>query len=273
MLPYADLHIHSIHSDGTMTAGEILAAARAAGVGLLAIADHNMLAAVPEAQAACPDDILLLPAAELDSLLGQCDLHILAYGINDKDAAFRRFVARGRALLDLISTRLIDRMCADHPELSFEEYRAFRYDRTLGGWGAPYYLMEKGVCATFKEGLAFYRAYDCGYDCVPFPTTEEACAAIHAAGGKAVLAHPGESLPEGFSLDALLPLGIDGLECHYPTHTPEQTQRFLAFCRQHGLLITSGSDCHGSFFGGRGPIGMLKTPITALQLGGLLPLK
>lgn len=76
---------------------------------------------------------------------------------------------------------------------------------------------------------------------------------IHLAGGKAILAHPGRvfksltanKLEE--TLNELFILGIDGVECYYPTHTEEQLNICLMACKENNKIITSGSECHGDF--------------------------
>ena len=77
----------------------------------------------------------------------------------------------------------------------------------------------------------------------------ECIAAIHDAGGKAVLAHPCQlgcshgRLEE--ILRALKDAGLDGIECFYPRHSPEQTAAYLRLADKYGLHITGGSDFHG----------------------------
>jgi predicted metal-dependent phosphoesterase TrpH len=108
---------------------------------------------------------------------------------------------------------------------------------------------------------------------VDFPSIETVCENIHKAGGKAVLAHPGVTIKETDidlfekELRRLILSGPDGIECYYPTHTLEITQLCLKICRERDLLITSGSDCHGSF--GTAEVGQMSTPIKLLQLGSL----
>jgi predicted metal-dependent phosphoesterase TrpH len=142
----------------------------------------------------------------------------------------------------------------------------------LGGWPALHYLVFKGLAETPFEAIRYYGQYGCGYATAGFPSVTETCRAVHAAGGKAVLAHPGESIPERTDtvqmLTELFAFGLDGLECYYPKHSTEMTGLCLDFCRERGLLVTGGSDCHGAF--GSSAIGEIRTPIESLRLDGLL---
>jgi sugar phosphate isomerase/epimerase len=80
---------------------------------------------------------------------------------------------------------------------------------------------------------------------------DEIIQVAHAAGGLAVLAHPGRSkgiyaIPAtAEDIAALALAGLDGVEVFYPTHTEEQRARYLGLARRHGLLVTGGSDSHG----------------------------
>jgi len=74
----------------------------------------------------------------------------------------------------------------------------------------------------------------------------EACELIHRAGGQAVLAHPGFlDEPEAVIRDLAAGARLDGVECYYAEHTPEQTARFLRLCHELELAPTGGSDFHG----------------------------
>jgi hypothetical protein len=78
------------------------------------------------------------------------------------------------------------------------------------------------------------------------PSTADAIAAIHAAGGVAVWAHPfwdeDDTLP---LIERFVGEGLDGVECFYTTHTEEQVRTLHAACRERGLLITGSADFHG----------------------------
>jgi predicted metal-dependent phosphoesterase TrpH len=271
---YADLHIHSYYSDGTMSPEEILIKARENEVGLLAVTDHNILEGTLElSKISNKYNIECIPAVELDSLDGHTDIHILGYGINPSDQVFNEFVRKNRYLLDLISIKLIDKMQNDYDFISPEDYSEFTYDSRKGGWKALHYLMDKEMTKSLMEGCKYYTKYDCSYDCVDFPSVKTVCQYIHDAGGRAVLAHPGVVIKETDitvfqnKLESLIDLGLDGIECYYPVHTTEITMACLSICEKRNLLVTAGSDFHGSF--GDADIGEMKVPIEKIRLGDI----
>nr|MDD6335055.1 PHP domain-containing protein [bacterium] len=272
--PYADLHVHSLHSDGTMDVKEIVRTARMAGVELLAVADHNVLAGSRELVRQAPKGMRFLSAVELDCVEGDCHLHVLGYGVDLQSEAFTAFVYAQRQALDGMSDTLITRMAENCDQVSLEAFHAFEPTPGVGGWKALEYLLEAGVTASLKEGMALYTAYGCRYQEAGFAGAKDTIDAIHAAGGKAVLAHPGISLEQEAledMLEHLFALGLDGVECYYPGHSQQAERACLDSCRQHHALITAGSDCHGTF--GDTAIGQNRVPIHKLELGDLLEKK
>ncbi len=272
---YIDLHLQSYYSDGTMSPEELVRAAVNNQVGLMAITDHNVLTAVGELEELSQEyGIAYLSGVELDSIDQGSDIHILGYGVDAGNDTFTQFVKNNRAILDDISVRLISDMEKDYENISLADFQAYSYDRGKGGWKALHYFMEKGLTESLREGFAIYNQYGITNDSGDYPPISEVLKQIHNAGGKAILAHPGVSIketdPELFRLRLLqlLEQGFDGVECYYPTHSAEVTELCLKLCREQGLLITTGSDCHGSF--GYSEVGELKIRMDQLVLGDLV---
>ena len=272
---FVDLHLHSYYSDGTMSPEEIVRAAVANQVGLLAITDHNVLTAVRELEELSREyGIAYLSGVELDSIDLGSDIHILGYGVDCGNDTFTRFVKNNRDILDNISVRLICDMEKDYKDISLADFWAFSYDRGRGGWKALHYFMEKGLTKSLREGFSIYNHYGITNDSGDYPPIHEVLKQIHDAGGKAIVAHPGVSIkekdPELFRhrLLQLLEQGFDGVECYYPTHSDEIMNLCLEVCRERKLLITTGSDCHGDF--GYSQVGELKIRMDQLVLGDLV---
>lgn len=260
--PTFDLQSHSTHSDGALSPAEVVRRAAGAGVELLALTDHDTATGVAEAQRAAQEvSISLVPATEISSLDGgRQDLHILGYLIEPED----------RALTDLLTRSRGDRqdraraMAQALRELGFEldTARMSEQEREGHAVGRPH-LAQAVVSAPAnrerleREGLSeatsFLRAYliEGRPAFVPraAPSIAETVAAIHAAGGLAVWAHPFWDVADE---DAVLEtigrfqaLGLDGVEVFYPTHTPPQVELLARRCAELGLLTTGSSDFHG----------------------------
>jgi hypothetical protein len=106
---------------------------------------------------------------------------------------------------------------------------------------------------------------------------KEVVAAVHGAGGLAILAHPGDRLPADeweAHLLRLVQWGLDGVECYYPAHDPAYTRACRAFCDTYGLCVTAGCDDHGGFAERVGDVhytlGALSVDTDMLRLGKLI---
>jgi len=262
-----DLHIHSVYSDGTMTPARIVDEAKRRGVTRLAVCDHNVVAGTLEAKPLAEDaGLKFIPGVEIDAMLMGRDAHILCYGADLTDENLLVRIRHARARLDWMSDELLRRMLPDFPTLDYDEYESLPHDPSQGGWKLLQYLKAKEITAKLGDAMHFYGDYAVGYEAAGFHPAAEVIAAIHAAGGCAILAHPGvtfrEDPVEAFNEARLL--GVDGAECFYPRHTAALTERLLRFCDFHNLSATAGSDCHGSFE--RARIGDACAPADALRL-------
>ena len=272
--PFADLHIHSYYSDGSMSPEEIVEAAVENDVGLLAIADHNVLEGSINVKSLCrANEIQYLSAVEIDTLDKDGFQHILAYGFDISNSMFSDFIKHLRFMLDEMSVKLIERMKTDYSSVSLSDYFEYKYDRQLGGWKGINYLLDKGITSSLKDGMSFYSTYDVLHNNAGFSTIAATAYRIKMAGGYSVLSHPGELLDtsdiEGFKdeMRRIISYGVDGIECYYPNNSDTVTQACLDVCNEDDLIITAGSDCHGTFIENR--VGEMDIPISKLRLKGL----
>ncbi|MGH2947008.1 MAG: PHP domain-containing protein [Solirubrobacteraceae bacterium] len=262
MPPTFDLQSHSNHSDGALPAADVVAHAAAAGVRLLALTDHDTVDGVAEARAAAAKHgIALSPAAELSAVHGTHeDLHILGYEIDVEDPDLLACLHDFRA----DRSRRIEAMAARLGELGFQLDDAPLQARRAAGKpiGRPHLadaVLEHPANAArlLAEGIdgrdALFPPYlvpgAAAYVARSRPTVPQAIEVIHAAGGVAVWAHPfwdldrvGEALA---TLDAFAAAGLDGVECFYAAHGPEETRILHAAARERGLLATGSADFHG----------------------------
>lgn len=270
----ADLHVHTWYSDSSLSPEAVVEEARANGVTLLAVADHEKFEGSREAAALCGVvGIRLIPAAELTCVEGGIEYHVLCYGADDANAPLRAQAAQSRRILDDMSVWLVEKLAPEYPAVSVPDFQAFTYDRGLGGWKGLHYLLARGVTDSLRAGMALYARYGITYANAGFPDMASLLSLIHGAGGRAVLAHPGYTLRKE-PTDAIVrqtahlyDLGLDGLECHYPLHDERLTSRLIDLCQARGGMITAGSDCHGVF--GRTQVGEMNVSTDQIDLRGL----
>ncbi len=255
--PPIDLHIHSTASDGTLTPGEILQRAKRLGLGAIAITDHDGLDGCREAlRLGIPEGLGFLTGVEISadrpaSLPGEGSVHILGYRIRLDDPALNAAFGRLQSARGERNPRIIARLQALGIPITLAEVEA---EADGGHPGRPHIarvLVRKGITATIDE--AFARLLGNGkpaYVGKERIAIGQAIALIGAAGGIAVLAHPGLlELGEERRLERLLgelkEMGLQGLEVFFPDHSVEQTAAYARLAERLGLLMTGGTDFHG----------------------------
>jgi predicted metal-dependent phosphoesterase TrpH len=267
-----DLHLHTTASDGRWTPQQLVTEVQRAGIGLFGVTDHDSMGSLKAtARLVASTGLRFLPGIELSSRLDGTLFHILGYGFDPGDRELRRLVEANMARLNWENDEAVRLLARTGYPVSLSDYKTYSWDRTRGGWKALNYLLDLGLVDGVRgyfgglfsgDGLVHPRA--------PFPPPDEVMATIRKAGGTTVLAHPGVGfygqLDNG-RLDALVEMGLQGLECYSMQHTVADTRRFLAYARSRSLLITGGSDCHGGFVGRE--LGVPQVRVRDLVLGEL----
>lgn len=246
-MKFCDLHLHTTYSDSTHTPGELVEQASKAGIGVIAVADHDTVSGIkPVTEAAKTYDIEVIPAIELTAEYDGLEIHILGYFIEFEDEAFLR-------QLEVLKKRRVERIYKIAEKLkdmgiSIDTDDVFALSHNKGSVGRPHIarvLVKSGYCRTMGEAFEKYigdncPAYVCGFRFSP----QEAIRLIRATAGVSVLAHP-YTLHDDNLIPLLVKAGIQGLEVYYPEHSASMTERYKNLAQHYGLLITGGSDCHG----------------------------
>jgi 3',5'-nucleoside bisphosphate phosphatase len=255
--PSFDLQSHSTCSDGELPPRAVVAAARAAGVELLALTDHDTVDGVDEAlEAAAAEGLRVVPATELSSIDGDHeDLHVLGYGLDHRSPALLDALERFRADRFARGERMADALREIGLELDFPDRGGRPVGRphlALAAFEHPansMRLRDEGI-VNFSQLLERYLIPGApAYRRRTRPTVAEAIETIHAAGGAAVWAHPFWDLDADTevlaAVDRFAAVGLDGVEAFYVTHTERQTRLVAEHCAALGLLSTGSADFHG----------------------------
>jgi predicted metal-dependent phosphoesterase TrpH len=268
-----DLHIHTTASDGTWTPALTVAAVKAAGLGLFAVTDHDTAANVAAAgRLAAAAGLGFLPGVEISTTQAGRLFHILGYGVDPAAVELARILEANTALMEEVDHDSIKKLAADGLPVDYDEFCAYEHDPARGGWKSLSFLIDKGLCRGVGDFFSELFTAKRGIVFPAFAPPAAAIAAIKAAGGVAVLAHPGSdfhgpALEE--TLDYFASEDIEGVECFHPGHDAATTRRAVAWCDRHRLLITGGSDCHGGFVAHR-RLGQPAVRLSDLRLGRLL---
>jgi predicted metal-dependent phosphoesterase TrpH len=240
----ADLHCHSTFSDGTDTPQQLIEKARACGLSALAITDHDTIEAYKEAfPFAKSIEFPLLNGVEFSAFYGNEPVHILAYAYKMDSVALRELCARHQKRRLERNLRILEKLKTLGIEI---DPATLHYQ---GSWGRPHIahaLLMQGVVTSIQEAFQVYLgtgklAYDPGEPV----SVEETLNVIHAARGKAVLAHP-HLLQRSTTVRAMLKMPFDGLECYYARFEPAQEKKWIALAQERRWIITGGSDYHGT---------------------------
>lgn len=246
-----DLHTHSSVSDGTETPAELVRAAAAAGIGTMALTDHDTTAGWQEAFAAASGTgITVIPGMELSTNYGPASVHMLAYLFNPLDGAIIAETARIRDGRLHRAERIVERIARDY-DLSWDDVLAQSTDGgTLGRPHIADALVAKGHVAdrgaAFQSILHWRSGY---YEKYYAPSPLEGVRMIVAAGGVPVLAHPATRgryrVIDEATIAELADAGLFGLEVHHRDNTEDGKVRLYELAHKFDLQITGSSDYHG----------------------------
>jgi predicted metal-dependent phosphoesterase TrpH len=242
-----ELHCHTTASDGLHSPSEVVRLAKQRDVKLLAITDHDTIAAHKEALAAGDAmGLRVIPGIEVSSLSAQGEVHVLGYNVRPDDDATINTLHSLRGVRVARARGMIEKLAALGIHVPFARVQAMAGDAMIGRPHIARALVELGTVQNTQAAFDLYLA-EGKPAFVPHEglTPAQAVNLIHAAHGVAVLAHP--ALYRGdlaVLLDDLLAAGLDGIEAFYPLHTPAQTEQYKSIAKQHGLVLTGGSDFH-----------------------------
>jgi len=242
----ADLHLHTMYSDGTFTPRELVKRSRALGINIIAITDHDSIEGVFPAMAAGEKlGVRVIPGVELSAHHGGIEVHIIGLFIDVLNPPFLEML-RTMQQLRVKRIHTISKLLRDlGVDITAGEILAVAGDGTPSRAHVAKALVERGLVDDYRAAFQRYLG-DTGPANAPkrFLSMHECIELISSAWGVAVFAHPGATRH-----DELLPVFADmgghALETYYPSYTNHQTRHYLNLAGQLNLLPSGGSDCHG----------------------------
>ena len=255
---YIDLHTHSCLSDGSLTPVELLTAARDAGIGILALTDHNATADLSPLQAAFPE-LTLIQGAEITCRYLDQELHVVALGIDPENGKLRAVLQNNQPDRRPYLSAILEKLRALGIDVgTYDELQAANPNsRHFGRMQIAKEMQRRGYVATADEAFDVYmgaHGQRLAYVANPlkYVTLEEAVEAILDAGGVPVLAHLYYYLLDAEGERALVRRFQElagekaAMEVHYAAYTPEQRESLAAIADEFGLMHSCASDFHGN---------------------------
>jgi predicted metal-dependent phosphoesterase TrpH len=246
-----DLHVHSNASDGTDAPAEVIRRARAAGLDVLALTDHDTQAGIAEARAALPDEMTLIPGMELSCLLDGRSVHLLCYLFDPGDQDLTAETERIRDDRTYRAEAMVARLVELGAPVTWSRVREIADDAVIGRPHIARAMAEAGVVPTPADAFTADWIADGGRAFVDRYALDlpRAIGLVRAAGGVPVLAHPrspGYEIPDEVIVNCVT-AGLAGIEVFHLDHDQPTRAHLAGLATALNLIATGGSDDHGSF--------------------------
>lgn len=253
-----DLHSHSIASDGLLPAREVAARAKDGGVDVWALTDHDETRALPEAREAAEalgvrfvDGVEISVTWRPDAAAKGTTIHMVGLRIDPANPVLQAGLKQIRAGRDERAARMArDLEIAGIPGALEGSKKYATNPELVSRSHFARFLVEAGKARNTHHAFAHYLTEGKpGYVAHQWATLPEAMEWIRAAGGVAVVAHPGRyklgagQLAQFF--DEFKDLGGRAIEVMTGSHTTEQYNHFAEVARCYGFMASRGSDYHG----------------------------
>jgi len=243
----ADLHLHTVFSDGTYQPQELVEQARRSGLSCISVVDHDTVEGITATLSfAKKNAIEVIPGIELSAGHNGTEVHILGYLIDyhNKELLQKLEFLRNNRTVRIYE--MVEKLKVLGLKLEAEEVFNISQSAPAGRLHLARAMLKTGLVKSTAEAFNKYigdkgPAYFCGFKLKP----AEAIDLIRKAGGIPILAHP-YTIKDEQSILQFIAEGIMGLEVYYPDHTQSMINFYLSLAKEYNLLVTGGSDCHGS---------------------------
>ena len=267
-----DLHLHTNHSDGTLSPTELVDLCARSGLKVIAISDHDSTEGVAEAQeAAGRHGIEIIPAIELSTDVPDNEIHMLGYFVDLEDAGFQELLRSFRAGREDRGREMVERLCKLGLEVTWEEVERIADGAAVGRPHIAQAMIERGYVSEWQEAFERYigrtgPAYVERTRLEP----EEAVRVLLDNGALPVMAHPlyyereDNQVLRGI-VSELKDAGMVGLEVHYGEFSETEIRMLVKIADELGLVPCGGSDYHASSKPGEIKPGEAGPPMSAVE--------
>ena len=264
-----DLHIHTNATDGTWDRHELIERLLQNNIGLFSITDHdtieNSKAIIDELEGY---DLKSTTGVEISCTYMDKNYHLTAYSFDANNTSLLQLLEENRRVWDEHNARMIRLLEAANPSVDYSNYKSYQYERNRGGWKSLNFLLDLGL---IKGTPGYLDLLETLGNKLVFKNPETIINTVKKAQGVSFLAHPnayfrGTSLPVE-QLKKWIDFGISGVECYSSYPGIVKAEDYVSFCKKNNLLISGGSDCHGTFLSTK--LGNPRITLDMLNLGSL----
>ena len=274
---HADLHLHTTHSDGTLTPSQLVRQCARAGLRVIAVTDHDSTEGVAEAQqtARAFPGLRVIPGIELSTDVPGSEIHVLGYHVDLADAALQRTLENFRRGREERGLLMVERLAELGVPVSWERVRELSAGGAIGRPHIAQAMVEAGYVRYPKDAFDQYLGRN-GVAYVERPKLSPAGAVriLRDNGALPVMAHPtysvsktgmGEVESLADTLTELKSAGLVGMEVYYKDYTPDQVARLKRLADGLGLVPCGGSDYHASGNPGEPEPGDVGPPMESVE--------
>lgn len=241
----ADLHMHTVFSDGLNTPEEICELVENKGLKVFSVTDHDSVKGIASLKKCAK--ITFISGIELTATANRKEVHLLGYYIDPETGQLLETLhkiqeKRVERLMEMVDgLNRLGKFSIDRDEL-MEEMGDGLYNRL----NLARFMVKKKIAPRIDSCFSQYLG-DASemYAPVDYFSPDKAIDLIHKSGGLAFLAHPHNLGVHGM-IPELVEQGLDGIEAFYPTHGPDEVRQCLEWAGRFGLGVSGGSDFHGT---------------------------
>ncbi len=248
-----DLHLHTTHSDGTLSPTELVDLCAQKGLKVIAISDHDSTEGVAEARsAATKHGIEIIPAIELSTDVPDNEIHMLGYFVDIEDTGFQDLLREFRAGREDRGRQMVERLRQLGMEITWEEVELIADGAAVGRPHIAQAMIDRGYVSEWQEAFERYigrtgPAYVERTRLEP----EEAVQVLLKNGALPVMAHPLYYEREDTQklrrvVASLKEAGMIGLEVHYGEFSESEIDMLANIAAELDLVPCGGSDYHAS---------------------------
>jgi predicted metal-dependent phosphoesterase TrpH len=269
-MKYADLHVHTDFSDGTFTPEKVVETAIEKHLSCIAICDHDCVDGIAPSMeyakknsAARPIEII--PAVELTVMKDKKEIHMLGYFVSWEAEWFKEILKKIQDERITRIRKMIDKLKRFNIEVEPDTVM-----RIAGGKGSVGRLHLAQALLETKQIPYIQTAFDkyigdngpCYVEDISL-SPKDSIELILRAKGVPVLAHP-LTLRDDSLIEEFVKCGMRGIEVFHTDHPLSVVKKYEKIAKEHGLLVTGGSDCHG-LGKGRVLLGRVKVPYSLVE--------
>ncbi len=241
----ADLHTHTLHSDGTCSPEELIRKAKDSGLDIISITDHDNIKGIKEATIYGKElGIEVVPGVEISSEISNREIHILGYFFDPENQELEGYLNFFREERIKRAGRIVNKLRNLGFEIHLEDVLEKAKNSSVGRPHIAQVMLEKKITNSYFEAFNKYIGNGSpAHEKKVYLSPQSAFRIITDAGGLSFLAHPG-NIPENL-LKEIIDLGVDGIEVIHPSHSKLQEKFYRGIVNSYFLLECGGSDYHG----------------------------